>query len=172
MRVQRVSNGAAAAPGFENLARDIAGAIGRAGRDGAARLAAELAAAGQWQTGGDPAVGIRLVAGRMGERPRKWMNSGCRPNMCAGSMSESGVPADKVVVVPNGVDPEKFHPQAAPMKLATERQFKFLFVGGTIFRKGPDFLLKAFWRQFYRSRRCLPGDQGFWRPERLRRANI
>jgi tetratricopeptide (TPR) repeat protein len=50
--------------------------------------------------------------------------------------------------VPNGVNPEIFHPQVAPMKLATQKKFKLLFVGGTIFRKGPDLLLKAFQENF------------------------
>ncbi len=62
---------------------------------------------------------------------------------------ESGVPLEKVKVVPNGVDPEKFHPQVTPMPLATQKKFKFLFVGGTIFRKGPDCCsLKAFLENF------------------------
>lgn len=60
----------------------------------------------------------------------------------------SGVPKNKVVVVPNGVDLEKFYPQAAPMQLATQKKFKFLFVGGTIGRKGPDLLLEAYLKQF------------------------
>ena len=57
---------------------------------------------------------------------------------------DSGVPANKVFVVPNGVDTAKFNPQAEPMKLPTIKKFKFLFVGGTILRKGPDILLKAY----------------------------
>jgi glycosyltransferase involved in cell wall biosynthesis/Tfp pilus assembly protein PilF len=61
---------------------------------------------------------------------------------------DSGVPASKVFVVPNGVDPEKFNPQATRMPLATAKKFKFLFVGGTIFRKGPDVLLKAYLENF------------------------
>jgi len=61
---------------------------------------------------------------------------------------ESGVPAGKVLVVPNGVDLEKFHPRTVPMKLATQKKFKFLFVGGTIFRKGPDLLLKSYLENF------------------------
>ncbi|HEX3624933.1 MAG TPA: glycosyltransferase [Verrucomicrobiae bacterium] len=60
----------------------------------------------------------------------------------------SGIPGHKVIVVPNGVDGEKFNPQAAPMKLATQKKFKFLFVGGTIGRKGPDLLLQAYLKQF------------------------
>jgi len=61
---------------------------------------------------------------------------------------ESGVDPAKVHVVPNGIDPEQFHPQAKPMALATRKKFKFLFVGGTIHRKGPDVLLKAYLERF------------------------
>ncbi|HTV41928.1 MAG TPA: glycosyltransferase [Candidatus Sulfotelmatobacter sp.] len=60
----------------------------------------------------------------------------------------SGVAAHKVVVVPNGVNAEKFNLQAVPMKLATQKKFRFLFVGGTIGRKGPDLLLQAYLKQF------------------------
>ena len=61
---------------------------------------------------------------------------------------DSGVPAEKVHVLPNGIDPEIFRPEAKPLKLATKKSFKFLFVGGTIFRKGPDLLLKAYAETF------------------------
>jgi glycosyltransferase involved in cell wall biosynthesis/tetratricopeptide (TPR) repeat protein len=61
---------------------------------------------------------------------------------------DSGVPAEKVFVVPNGIDPARFHPNVPPLALATRKSFKFLFVGGTIFRKGPDLLLEAFLAQF------------------------
>lgn len=60
----------------------------------------------------------------------------------------SGVKAEKMQVVPNGVDTEKFSPQVLPMKLATQKKFKFLFVGGTIGRKGPDLLLQAYLKNF------------------------
>jgi len=61
---------------------------------------------------------------------------------------ESGVPADRVHVVPLGVDPERFRPGLAPLPLKTRRRFKFLFVGGTIRRKGFDVLLAAYARAF------------------------
>ncbi len=61
---------------------------------------------------------------------------------------DSGIPADKVQVVPNGIDPAKFHPGAVPMKLATAKSFKFLFVGGTIGRKGVDILIETYLRSF------------------------
>ena len=57
---------------------------------------------------------------------------------------DSGVPPTKVKVVPLGIDPQQFHPDVAPMGLATAKSFKFLFVGGTIGRKGPDLLLQSF----------------------------
>ena len=61
---------------------------------------------------------------------------------------DSGVAPSKVKVVPNGIDPARFRPEAPPMKLATSKSFKFLFVGGTIHRKGPDLLLKAYLESF------------------------
>ena len=61
---------------------------------------------------------------------------------------DSGVPASKVVVIPNGIDEAVFHPDAPPFPLKTNKQFKFLFVGGTIGRKGPDVLLNAFLQTF------------------------
>ena len=49
---------------------------------------------------------------------------------------DSGVDAAKVQVVPNGIDPARFKPDVKPFALATKKKFKFLFVGGTIGRKG------------------------------------
>lgn len=60
----------------------------------------------------------------------------------------AGVPADKVFVVPLGVDCDKFRPDLPPFALATRKTFKFLFVGGTIARKGFDVLLNA-WKQAF-----------------------
>jgi len=65
---------------------------------------------------------------------------------------EAGVPSDRLHVVPLGVDPEVFRPGLAPLPLQGSPQIRFLFVGGTIFRKGIDVLLKAFARAF------APGD--------------
>lgn len=57
---------------------------------------------------------------------------------------KSGVTPERVMVVPNGVDTSRFHPHAPPLPLDTQKRFKFLFVGGTIPRKGIDTLLKAY----------------------------
>ena len=61
---------------------------------------------------------------------------------------DSGVDAAKVQVVPNGIDPARFKPDVKPFALATKKKFKFLLVGGTIGRKGPDLLLKAYVESF------------------------
>ena len=62
--------------------------------------------------------------------------------------TDSGIEPGKVQVVTNGIDPERFRPGATPRKLATTKSFKFLFVGGTILRKGIDVLLQAFLKTF------------------------
>lgn len=64
---------------------------------------------------------------------------------------DSGVSPHKVKVVPHGVDPEIFRPLAKAMPLPTAKSFKFIFVGGTIWRKGIDVLLEAYSRAFSRS---------------------
>ncbi|MCC7260914.1 MAG: glycosyltransferase, partial [Candidatus Latescibacteria bacterium] len=81
---------------------------------------------------------------------------------------DSGVPAEKVRVVPLGVDPERFRPGLEPLPLVTAKRFKFLFVGGTLFRKGIDLLLEAYCRTFAASDEvCLVikdmGVQTFYR---------
>ena len=61
---------------------------------------------------------------------------------------QSGVPAERVHVVPLGVDHELFRPGVEPLPLPTGKRFRFLFVGGTIHRKGIDVLLEAYARAF------------------------
>jgi glycosyltransferase involved in cell wall biosynthesis/predicted Zn-dependent protease len=60
----------------------------------------------------------------------------------------SGVPAERVHIVPLGVDTGRFRPAAAPYPLKTTKPFKFLFVGGSIHRKGIDILLGAYTSAF------------------------
>ncbi|MBI4611251.1 MAG: methyltransferase domain-containing protein [Candidatus Rokubacteria bacterium] len=60
----------------------------------------------------------------------------------------SGVAGESVVVIPNGFDPAIFHPDAPAMNLPTAKRFKFLFVGGSISRKGIDVLLAAYLEEF------------------------
>lgn len=56
----------------------------------------------------------------------------------------SGVDAEKVAIVPYGVDPARFHPDVPPLALATRKKHRFLFVGGTIARKGIDILVDTY----------------------------
>lgn len=80
----------------------------------------------------------------------------------------SGVPAEKIYTIPWGIDAEVFSPDAPPLVLPTDKQFRFLFVGGTIPRKGFDLLLQAFREEFTREDDvCLVvkdmGANGFYR---------
>lgn len=54
----------------------------------------------------------------------------------------------RVEVVPNGVDPEKFSPSAPHFELETKKSFRFLFVGGSIWRKGIDVTINAYLAAF------------------------
>ena len=56
----------------------------------------------------------------------------------------SGVDPARVQVVPNGIDAERFRPDGPSYPLKTQKSYRFLFVGGTIVRKGIDLLLAAY----------------------------
>ncbi len=71
----------------------------------------------------------------------------------------SGIAAEKLQVVPLGVDTTVFRPEAPPYVFTTEpgaamltpegpKRFTFLFVGGTLDRKGIDILLEAYLKAF------------------------
>ncbi len=51
-------------------------------------------------------------------------------------------------VVPYGVDVSVFKPGLNPYPLTTTKKFRFLYVGGTIWRKGFDILLAAYGQAF------------------------
>lgn len=64
----------------------------------------------------------------------------------------SGLDADRIVRVPLGVDPGRFHPDLEPLDLGpVPPGFRFLFVGGLLWRKGVDILLEAYLRAFTRA---------------------
>lgn len=64
---------------------------------------------------------------------------------------ESGVNPERVFVIPLGFSPERFNPKVKPYKLKTKKKFKFLFLGGTIYRKGIDVLLESYTSTFNKS---------------------
>ena len=59
-----------------------------------------------------------------------------------------GVNAKRVHVIPNGVNTELFCPEGQRWRPEGSRVFVFLFVGGTITRKGIDLLLQAYGDSF------------------------
>jgi len=63
----------------------------------------------------------------------------------------SGIPAEKVKVVPLGIDPVHFNPDAPPAGWITDEcasRFRFLFNGGVTTRKGTDILINAYLNEF------------------------
>jgi glycosyltransferase involved in cell wall biosynthesis len=60
------------------------------------------------------------------------------------ALVQAGVASNRVQVVPNGIDPEIFRPEGPATRPPNSKGFIFLFVGGTILRKGIDLLLQAF----------------------------
>jgi len=63
---------------------------------------------------------------------------------------EQGYPKDKIFVVPEGVDGEKFHPGEPPMKIPgwDNGRFKFLLCGRWDYRKGTTEIIRAFLNEF------------------------
>jgi glycosyltransferase involved in cell wall biosynthesis len=61
---------------------------------------------------------------------------------------KSGIPADKVHLVPLGVDTALYRPEGETFPLKTNKRFKFLFLGGAISRKGIDILLDTYLATF------------------------
>jgi glycosyltransferase involved in cell wall biosynthesis len=64
---------------------------------------------------------------------------------------DAGVDEDRIHVVPNGVDLERFAPEGETYPLDGTPAVRFLFVGGAIARKGVDILLAA-WQDAFAGR--------------------
>jgi glycosyltransferase involved in cell wall biosynthesis len=115
--------------------------------------------AGQWPPSFEPPSGGPFVLYQpweFGAVPQRWVEAirNVVDEVWAPSASvrdayvRSGVPAALVQIVPNGVDLERFTPEGPTRALPTARGTVFLFVGGTIHRKGIDVLLDAYRRAF------------------------
>ncbi len=96
-----------------------------------------------WEFGSTPKEWVRVFTGQVDE---VWVPS----NFVRNVYVRDGIPAEKVFVIPNGIDPKKFHPGVKPYSLKTQKSLKLLFVGGTIYRKGIDLLLEAYLKAFNR----------------------
>ena len=90
-----------------------------------------------WEYGSVPRIWIEKMTAVLDEL---WVPS----SFVRDCYISSGLPAERVHVIPNGVDVANFNPDAPPLKLSTTKGFRFLFVGGTIYRKGIDLLLAAY----------------------------
>ena len=102
----------------------------------------------RWPLGADAALGVRQPAqGLAADAPAGRRGLGVQP-LVRDCYLRAGVPPERVHVIPLGVDPEVFRPGLEPLALPPGPTFRFLFVGGTIFRKGIDVLLEAFARAF------------------------
>jgi glycosyltransferase involved in cell wall biosynthesis len=96
-----------------------------------------------WEYGAPPAEWVRNARAAA---DRVWVPSEyVRERFVA-----AGLPAGIVEVVPNGFDPDRFSPDGPAMALPSEASCVFLFVGGTIWRKGIDLLLAA-WEEAFGS---------------------
>jgi glycosyltransferase involved in cell wall biosynthesis len=89
----------------------------------------------------------------------------------------SGIPAEKIQVIAWGIDTEVFTPHAPPRILPTNKSFRFLYVGGTIHRKGYDRVLEAYLQEFSPDEDvCLVvkdlGTNTFYRDSNLRDETI
>jgi glycosyltransferase involved in cell wall biosynthesis len=63
----------------------------------------------------------------------------------------AGIPPERTFVQPWGIDPAVYHPGVTPWDFQSPGTFVFLFVGGTIARKGTDLLLDAYLKTFTRN---------------------
>ncbi|HET7290238.1 MAG TPA: glycosyltransferase, partial [Thermodesulfobacteriota bacterium] len=93
-----------------------------------------------WDFGRFPAKWVEKI----NECDQQWVHSGwVRSNAVS-----SGIDRRRVKVIPHGIDETVFRPGGGAYGLSTDRSFKFLFVGATVFRKGVDVLLEAFGEAF------------------------
>jgi glycosyltransferase involved in cell wall biosynthesis len=94
-----------------------------------------------WEYGGIPQEWVAPMRDQVDEVwvPTAWLKD---------CYVRSGIPADQVVVVPNGVDGRVFRPDGERFPLCTAKGCRFLFLGGTIPRKGIDVLLRAYLEAF------------------------
>jgi glycosyltransferase involved in cell wall biosynthesis len=91
-----------------------------------------------------------------GAIPASWMEQTlrladdvwCYTNYVRNLYIEAGLAETRAHVVPLGFDPAVFHPDVKPYDVGDESRFIFLFVGGTIWRKGIDILLDAYLSAF------------------------
>lgn len=94
-----------------------------------------------WEYGGLPGEWIPIIRDQVDEY---WVYCSWQRE-CA---IESGVPTDKIALIPLGVDPARYRPDGPRYPLTTSKKTKLLAVGGIIPRKGMDLLVETYLRTF------------------------
>jgi glycosyltransferase involved in cell wall biosynthesis len=94
-----------------------------------------------WEWGRVPEAWVEQIRAQVDE---VWVPS----NFTREAYVASGVAPELVHVVPNGVDLDRFVPDGPAWPIPERKGTTFLFVGGTIHRKGIDILLQAYGRAF------------------------
>lgn len=98
---------------------------------------------------------ILMQPWEFGSLPKSWVENAGRvreiwayTHYVRDTYVRSGVPEEQVRVIPLGIDPEIYSPLGPKLDLKTRNKFRFLYVGGTIGRKGFDILIKAYLQEF------------------------
>jgi glycosyltransferase involved in cell wall biosynthesis len=94
-----------------------------------------------WEYGGLPGAWIPVIRDQVDEY---WVYCSWQRE-CA---IQSGIPAEKVVVVPIGANPARYRPDGERYPLKTRKRTKLLAIGGIIPRKGMDLLVETYLRTF------------------------
>ncbi|MGD1067085.1 MAG: glycosyltransferase family 4 protein [Vulcanimicrobiaceae bacterium] len=90
-----------------------------------------------------------------GALPRAWADGmaevdeiWCYGNFVRDMYVRAGFAPERLLTVPLGVDPDVYRPDGERTAMRTRGAFRFLFVGGAIWRKGVDIALNAFLTAF------------------------
>lgn len=69
-------------------------------------------------------------------------------NFSAEVFVKNGIPPEKTFVIPHGIDTKVFNPDIPPVKLKTNKKYKFVSVVAPHYRKNIDLLLNAYCQAF------------------------
>jgi len=101
---------------------------------------------------------IQMQPWEFGSLPTDWVKGSaladqiwCYTRYVRNLYIAAGIPASKLRILPLGIHPQRHRPEAPPHPLPTSKSFRFLFVGGTIQRKGADVLLATYLEAFRRT---------------------